>query len=390
MSESYRDRGQGEPRRRERITHRLMDLLAVPSFPGDERACALVYAEMLRDAGMEVELDERFDGSPSVVARLRGAPGPTLQLAGHLDTVPVAHPNPALQDGVVSGRGSSDMKAGLAAFVEVASTLASSGEEFHGTLLVTAYGQHEASPNNTLHEPLRDLLRRGVHGDAALVGDCCKGYVPLKGKGSLIFDVEFSRPGKPEHELFGQLATPNPLVAALRFAHDLQERSAGWNAFDEHLGGETVFFGALHSGDIYNTVPTTARIEGTRRYPLPRTFDSVRSELTGSAEAVAAAVGVEASTTTHRSGQPYELDETSEIVRCLQAAAQLVLGSPVPFGASRFATDVNHIVEVARIPAVLYGVDAAQAHSTPEWVRIDDVLDVTALYLETAREFFRG
>ena len=156
-----------------RLLARALKLVEIPSFSGHEAPIADAYATMLADAGLDVAVDRAFPESPSVIARsaVVGAAGPLLQLAGHLDTVPVPDETPRIADGRLFGRGAADMKAALAAFVEVCLALRDAGGPRRGGLLVTAYGQHEASETGQLHEPLRDLLRRGIHGDVAIVGD---------------------------------------------------------------------------------------------------------------------------------------------------------------------------------------------------------------------------
>lgn len=247
-----------------RLTATLLSLLTVQSYPGSERECAEMYASQLEAAGMEVELDAAYSGSPSVIARLTGGPGPVLQFVGHLDTVPVEHPAPYLRNNIVFGQGSCDMKAGLAAFAETAAILATSRGSLRGSLLITAYGQHEGSTTGTMHEPLRDLMRRGIRGDAIIVGDCTDGYAPTKGKGALIFDLTFSRNGTTEHELFGRQNVGHPLNAACRFVEAMTERSSSWPIKDAELGNETFFVGSLQGGEMYNTVPTAARVQGTQ------------------------------------------------------------------------------------------------------------------------------
>ena len=371
----------------DRLVARLLELVAIRSHPGHEAECAEAYAAMLLSAGMRVDIERERPHSGTVIARGPESGGRVLQLAGHLDTVPVDHPPPRLEGRTVYGRGSCDMKAGLVAFAEVAQVLHDAGVALDGSLLVTAYGQHEGSDDGTMHEPLRDLMRRGIRGDAAIVGDCTHGALSLKGKGSLIFDVTFSRPGVPEHELFGDASVANPLQAALRFVAAMEERASVWDAHDRDLGGETFFVGSIESGEIYNTVPTSARLQGTRRYPGPRTFDDVKAELEAVVAATAAEFGVDHSAVSHRSGQPYSVDPSEEIVQCVQRAAELTYGRRLECGVSLYATDLNHIVEIGGIPAVLCGVDGSRAHSTPESVAVDDLVRVTRLYLRTVTEY---
>ncbi|MGH2841479.1 MAG: M20/M25/M40 family metallo-hydrolase, partial [Solirubrobacteraceae bacterium] len=99
--------------------------------PGDERAAQEGLAADLGAAGFEVELLGAVPERPNLVARLRGAaPGPTLCLLSHVDTV-LATPadwthdpwSGDLHDGYVWGRGALDMKSQTAAEVVAALSL---------------------------------------------------------------------------------------------------------------------------------------------------------------------------------------------------------------------------------------------------------------------------
>src|SRR5262245_42874356 len=125
-----------------RLAELALRLVEIPSYPGEEESIAGEYAEMLREAGARVELDRSVAGSPSVVARA-GRGRRRLQLAGHLDTVPILHDTPEIVDGILYGRGACDMKAGLAAIVETVRVLAPALDDLEAELLVTAYGLHE-------------------------------------------------------------------------------------------------------------------------------------------------------------------------------------------------------------------------------------------------------
>src|SRR6187401_572350 len=94
----------------------------VPGAAG-EGAIALAIADHLRTIGLEVELQEVAPGRPNVIGVLEGrASGPSLMFCGHIDTVGVegmrAPFDPLERDGRLYGRGSQDMKGGVAAMID--------------------------------------------------------------------------------------------------------------------------------------------------------------------------------------------------------------------------------------------------------------------------------
>src|SRR6516165_4655085 len=96
--------------------------------PGRERECAYFVGRILQESGLLVTYHEFADGRTSLIARLSGTGSKSpLCFAGHIDTVPLGA-NPwskdpfagEISDGKLYGRGSCDMKAGVAAYVWIA------------------------------------------------------------------------------------------------------------------------------------------------------------------------------------------------------------------------------------------------------------------------------
>src|SRR3954452_14570684 len=109
---------------RERPAELLQRLIRFETVnpPGAERECVGWIEGLLRDAGLETRIVARDDERPNLIARLpgRGA-APPLLLQGHVDVVPVADqqwtrpPFAAVEeDGFIWGRGTLDMKGGVA------------------------------------------------------------------------------------------------------------------------------------------------------------------------------------------------------------------------------------------------------------------------------------
>jgi acetylornithine deacetylase/succinyl-diaminopimelate desuccinylase-like protein len=357
----------------ERMARRTFEMVQIPSPSGEERPMAERFAEYLREAGLGVTFDAEFPESPSVIGRIGGARMKTLQLAGHLDTVPNLQAQaPERRDDVIYGRGACDMKAGLAVIAEVAGVLNSAEVRLDGNLLVTAYGQHEASVGDReLHAPLRSLLRRGIKGDACIIPEGPHDELAISGKGAVIYTIRFTRPGSPVHEILsGDSPPPNPLMAAHRFVSLLAERAHTWPYVDDLVGPESFFVGSLHGGDLYNRIPTSAEVTGTRRYPVPRTYEEARDELHELASRAAAELGVKADVKVDKSGQPFRLRPDEPIVAALQQAYRSTTGRELTLSGMRYAGDVSQFVNTGAVPAVYHGTDQTSAHSDFESVPI--------------------
>jgi succinyl-diaminopimelate desuccinylase len=111
----------------------LQELIRIPSSdpPGGELAVARHLHDVLTGIGIESRLDEFLPGRANVVARVKGrGDRPALVFSSHMDTLPVGvEPwsfdpfGGDLVDGEVRGRGATDMKSALAAFVAAAEEL---------------------------------------------------------------------------------------------------------------------------------------------------------------------------------------------------------------------------------------------------------------------------
>jgi acetylornithine deacetylase len=136
-----------------------------PGGPG-EGAVASLLAGVLAGWGFDVELQEVAPGRPNVIARTGKRGGPALMFNGHLDVVGtegMVHPpfDPAVRDGRIYGRGSADMKGGIAAMCAAAARAASAT---NAELVITAVIDEENESLGT-----RALVDSGVRADAAIV-----------------------------------------------------------------------------------------------------------------------------------------------------------------------------------------------------------------------------
>ena len=373
----------------ERLRESTMEMVRIPSWPGEEPAMAECYSRILERAGLQVEWEHSCPESPSVVGRWRGASlGPRLQLDGHTDTVPVDHPTPREENGVLYGRGTADMKSGLAASAEVCRVLSRSGVALRGELIVTAHGQHEKpAAGRRLHEPLLALFAKGLKGDACIIPEGPEHELVITGKGLIIWEAVFRREGEPVHEVWAGTNIPNPIEAAHRFVSLLHERAGQWTLTDPLVGGESLFVGAFHGGDLYNVVPTSCRLEGVRRYPVGRTFEDARRDFDEVAEQVGRESRLMVDLHLMKSGQPYRLSECDAVVRALRWGYEAVTGAAMPFAGMRLSADAAQFANDGGIPAVYCGLDSARGHATPEYARLSEIVRGTKVLLTAALHF---
>jgi succinyl-diaminopimelate desuccinylase len=229
--------------------------------PGAERACAETLAALLKEEGFTVDVVPFGDGRAQIVARIGGAPGKLpIGFTGHLDTVPLgAQPwsvDPhagAIVDGKLYGRGSSDMKSGVAAFVVACLRLSSKLAGTPGVVLVITAGEETGCTGAAaLAQEFKGLPKVGAFVVAEPTGNR-----PMVGhKGALW--LEAVAKGLTAHGSMPEKGV-NAVYKAARAVTALQD-------FDFNvarhgvLGGPTLNVGTIAGGLNINSVPDRAAI----------------------------------------------------------------------------------------------------------------------------------
>ena len=362
--------------RLERLAEDIWTLVSIPSPTGREQQVAQACADMLRASGAEVEPESGDPQHPIVVARMKGnRPGKRILLAGHLDHIDVAHPAPSRTASVITGRGSADMKSGLAAIVEILRLLNAAGRDFPGEILVAAYGMHEAPVGDS--STLINLIRRGIGADAAIVMESdysSRDKAIVAGAGQAIWNVTLRRAEAASHELNRLPEADNLLecamgVASSLRAHDrsLRQSTAGRGL----LRPESLFIGQMHYGDFYNRAPEVCTLQGTRRWHPGRSFDQIQQEMRGLVKQLPAFPGVAVQCDLRLTGDAFEVSPDERIVQALRLAWQTVTGTSMPLAGTSVVTDANRLVGLGNIPTVLIGFDNEYAHADRESVRLE-------------------
>jgi acetylornithine deacetylase/succinyl-diaminopimelate desuccinylase-like protein len=360
-------------------------LIAVPSRTGEAGAAADRLAELLAEEGFAVERPPGgYPAAPAVAVRLPGAgPGRVLQFNGHLDTVHLPFVPPEVRGDRISGSGSADMKAGVAAAVEALRVLRDTGALAGGGVLLTAHDLHETPWGDG--RQLNRLIAEGYVGDAVLLPEYLNDRLPVIGRGGLTWKVSIRRAGPPVHEVMRPVNEPSVIAAGAELVARLQRLDRKLSARSDPLAGAaSVFIGQIHSGEIFNQYPQECRLEGTRRW-LPGTRrEEVEGEFRGLLDELARDTGTTITAELCLMRDAFLLQQDDPFVGVFQDAYEATAGRRLPVGAKPFCDDGNSFWALAGVPAITHGPSADGAHTLDEWVSIDDLERVALLYALTA------
>ena len=375
-----------------RMADDLWRLVNIPSPTCDERQAALAFAQMLTDAGAEVDIDETIYQSPGVIGHLSGnRPGKVFQLAGHIDHINIDHRHPEWREDIISGRGSADMKNGLAGMLEIIRILKQSNCDFPGQILVTVYGRHEAPDGDS--KGLLNIIENGIKGDAALVleGPCNAAMIMAKGQS--IWRITLSRSEPSCHELNADSNSADLLGVALTLTDVLQQKSRLLTA-ESHkyplLGPESLFIGQLHYGDFYNRLSNKCALEGTRRWLPDHSFEQVKNEFSRLLQSVNLPEGITIENDWIFVGESYKISEDEPVVKSLRKSYSVLNNVELKIGGTALVTDACRLVRYGSVPTVLWGFDTGTAHADYEFVEIEKMHKACQIVLYTILDYLNS
>lgn len=372
----------------QRLLDTAQKLIAIPSPTLDAGAVADALADILIAEGFVVERPQAdWPQAPAVVARLdSGRPGRVLQFDGHLDTVHLPFVPPKVADGQLYGSGCSDMKGGIAAFVEALRALRDTGVLTQGAVLLTAHDHHEAPWGD--RRQLLALIRAGFVGDGVLLPEYLGDVLPVAGRGLAVFSIEIERDGEPVHEVLRPAGLPDVIAAGAEVVqrlNALNEELRGQTA--PYVGSDSLFLGRVEGGQLYNQVPVQCRVEGTRRWVAAGTEPAARRQLEELLAEVAQTSGTRIRLADwNMPGDAFAVDQSSPLVGAFQQAYAHVTGGRLRLGGKPFIDDGN-VFMAAGIEALTHGPCAVGAHTTSEQVAVAELVRVAKVYALTARAF---
>lgn len=351
---------------------------------GDERPCARHLGERLERSGFTVAYDDFAERRTNLVARMGGRPDrPPLCFTGHLDTVPLgAKPwrcdafAGEISDGRLYGRGSSDMKSGVAAFVVAACELAPHLRGTAGLVLVITGGEETGLEGARFLARHPETLGRA----GAIVVAEPSSNRPVAGHRGVLW-LRARTQGVTAHGSMPEKGM-NAIYKAARAVAKLESHRFATPPH-EILGPATHNVGTIHGGLNVNSVPDRTEFMIDIRTIPTQPHEAVRDEI---ARLFGAEVEVE---TVADQGGLWTDPHDPWFEEVVGIAERIVGPEAGSVGATPFATD-GAVLKPAMgdPPTVILGPgEEAMAHQTDEYCVVDRIEQAVEIYLEITRRY---
>jgi acetylornithine deacetylase len=395
----------------------LKELTRLPSVTGQERAVQQVVEQKMRAIELAVDawcpvLDDvahhpafSDDGlplgvRPVVVGRWAGnGSGRSMILNGHVDVVPAgdetlwAYPPWAAEvaDDRLHGRGSCDMKAGLAAALFAVDALKRAGFAPSGDVIVESVIGEETGGVGTLA-----TLTRGYRADAAIVMEPTGLALAPAGCGALSFRLTV--PGKAAHgglreEGVSALSCFLPLHEALGALETRRHQRFSHPLYNPGRLAAPLSIGVVRCGEWVSTVPEFLVAEGRYGVFPGESIQNARAELEKALSDAARThpfLSQRPPTVEWFEGQfePGETPADAPIIETIKTAHRTITGHDPQITGVPWGSDLRFFTNHANMPAVLYGAgDVRLAHTVRESVPLDEVKTLTVVLATTILEW---
>jgi acetylornithine deacetylase/succinyl-diaminopimelate desuccinylase-like protein len=317
------------------------------------------------------------EGRANMVATFEFGPGPTFLLCSHSDVVPVQDAgqwDPVIRAGRLIGRGACDAKGAIAAMMGACERLVARRDELRGTLLLACVADEESNA-----EGVQALVSRGLHADAAIIGEPTDNLAVLSSRGTVRVSVRFQ--GRAAHASSPSRGI-NAIYAAARFILAIEALDAELSA-RESMGSCSAT--VVRGGTKLNVVPEACTVQVDRRLGPEESSDAA----VGGIESCLARVAAEAPGISYELSpagiwvDPFDIGAGSEFASLLLSA----LGQPSPGPIFRAVSDAPHLI-AAGIPTAILGPGSLDtAHSSREFVEVQALEEAVDLYERVVRAY---
>ena len=361
-------------------------LIARRSVTPDDAGCLDILADLLKPLGFQCEKIS-VGGVDNLWAR-RGTASPLVCFAGHTDVVPTGPLSdwssdpfvPTISDGMLYGRGASDMKSSLAAFVAAIADFVEQHPGHPGSIAVLFTSDEEGPAVNGTVRIVEALRDRGEKMDYCIVGEPTAvsktGDMIKNGRrGSLsgLLTVK----GVQGHVAYPHLAK-NPVHEVAAAIAELAQTQ--WDSGNEYFPPTTWQVSNFNSGTgANNVIPGAASIQFNFRFSTASTIESLQTRVHG----ILDKHGVSYNLDWTYDGRPF-LTKRGDLVDAISRAIKTVTGIDTQLSTTGGTSDGRFIADIC--PQVVEcGPCNATIHKVNECIRVDELQQLPQIYLHTLR-----
>jgi succinyl-diaminopimelate desuccinylase len=359
----------------------LLDLVRRRSITPDDAGCQQLLAERLETAGFSCE-SLPFGDVTNLWAR-RGDAGPVLCFAGHTDVVPTGDVDewdsdpfePDVRAGNLYGRGTADMKSGLAAMIVAAERFVEQYADFDGSIAFLITSDEEGRARDGTLRVIEALQARGEHIDWCVLGEPSSqntlgDIIRVGRRGSLSGMLKVN--GVQGHVAYPHLAD-NPIA---RFAPALAELlSTEWDTGNDFFPPTSFQFVEIQSGiGAPNVTPAELSARFNFRYSTVWNHDGLKEKT----QSLLDGHGLNYELDWHLSGKPF-LTQPGVLIDATVAAIKDIIGIDPELSTGGGTSD-GRFIAPAGTDVVEFGPVNASIHKVNEFVNLEDVSTLARVY----------
>jgi succinyl-diaminopimelate desuccinylase len=368
-------------------------LVRCPTVTPDEGGALVLLQALLQEAGFTCQRVDR-GGVSNLFARwgLRGA-NRSFGFNGHVDVVPVGDAAAWTHDPFgaeilgdrMYGRGTTDMKSGVAAFVAAAIDFVRDTPP-DGAIVLAITGDEEGPSVDGTVALLDWMARQGERMTHCLVGeptcpDTLGDMMKIGRRGSLT--AYFTAQGVQGHSAYPHRAK-NPMSALVRLLARLEEKP-----LDEgtaHFDASTLAITTIDCGNpATNVIPAKGQATVNIRFNDAHSSASLTAWLQAQADAVAAETGVALALRVSTSGESF-LTPPGPLSDLIARAVQAETGRTPALSTSGGTSDARFVKD--HCPVVEFGLVGRTMHQVDESVSLEDIRRLKAIYSRILSEYF--
>lgn len=360
-----------------------------PSFTKDgdgEWKITRYIGKYLSEIGLKVKFQEIKQNRANVIGILKGGGnGRSLMLNGHTDTVgingmDIKPLNPKYEDDKVYGRGSLDMKGGLAAMIMAAETIVNSGIKLKGDVILACVADEEYRSIGT------ETLVKEYSADAAIVCEPTGLEIGIVHKGFAWTIVEVfgktAHGSRPDEGIDAIIKAGKVLCEVDALDNESLNRKR-----HPLLGSPSIHASKINGGTELSIYPDYCKILLERRTIPGESYETVVTEMENVIHKISKKdKEFKANFEVFFNRPPLEVSKNELIVKSLEKAYVSVFKKDPKYTGLSFWTD-SAILREAGIPTVIFGPGGEGLHASTEYVDFNSVITTTKILIKTIIDF---